>query len=746
MRFGSYTITIRNKAKQVIHFETFETQRQRDRALKAIEGQLTGTDDVAQAGFLNKEVRPLLGVPTAILELMGEKMNLSAAQRDALDQLKFELSPAQSFKHRFQHKKRIAGYSTDFQRVYANYFWHGANHLMKTMYADRLRGLTKMTREEVADAPDITKREKIQAFMTDHTDNWLDPKPDWAAIRSMAFLWQLAFSPAAAAQNLTQTMLTSHPFLASKFGDLQSIAALGRAGREFQTFYTKGKLEGQANFVQQALFQGMEDGIIKETQAPELAGYADGNVLSRGWGGNQLQRYMTKFNEVGAFMFEMAEQVNRRLVFRAALQLALKNPNAKYVRDTVAKRNLLYQKVRGNMTEAQAAAYVTAYDATVTTQFQYGKEFAPRVLRGKARAVLVFKTFQQSYVTFLLQNKGAALRSLIIIAALGGLMGVPGADDAKELLRALGYQLFGKDFKLEREIRRWIIELLGKDGNGADIADLILHGASRKGYGIPAALNMIAGTAGIDFTMPTFDRSKAISSGTILPLELGKIFGPPLSPAEKVIAEQGQKASGAIFGVGFAMYNAMRDQQLNWSDSKRWERVMPRAIANVTKAYRAYTDEGARTRTGSQIVKYDPRDALGMAEIIGLGMGYVPYRQNLEWDKVMSRQDAIKMWDIRREGLMRQFGNAVLGKDSEEKSRVIQGIREFNKTLPPEARGKAITSETLQKSVEGRAEKRVMQEKGLSTKKSDIPIIRAEDKLYPESQRTTRPVPRGLTP
>jgi hypothetical protein len=39
-----------------------------------------------------------------------------------------------------------------------------------------------------------------------------------------------------------------------------------------------------------------------------------------------------------------------------------------------------------------------------------------------------------------------------------------------------------------------------------------------------------------------------------------------------------------------------------------------------------------------------------------------------------------------------------------------------------------------------------MQEKGLSTKKSDIPIIRAEDKLYPESQRTTRPVPRGLTP
>src|SRR5207344_956435 len=133
----------------------------------------------------------------------------------------------------------------------------------------------------------------------------------------------------------------------------------------------------QSAFMQKALFQGMEDGVIKETQAPELAGYADGNVLSKGWGGNQIQRRITKFQEMGAFMFEMAEQVNRRLIFRAALQLAMDNPNAKYVRDAVTKRNLIYQKVRGHMTEAEAAAYVTAYDATVTTQFQYGKAFAP---------------------------------------------------------------------------------------------------------------------------------------------------------------------------------------------------------------------------------------------------------------------------------------------------------------------------------------------------------------------------------
>src|SRR5207342_2853022 len=141
-----------------------------------------------------------------------------------------------------------------------------------------------------------------------------------------------------------------------------------------------------------------------------------------------------------------------------------------------------------------------------------------------------------NYIIFLLQNPHASVYSLLIMMALGGLMGVPGAEDAKDYLRFIGWQFFGKDFKLDREIRTYILEVLGKDANGANNADLILHGASRKGFGIPAALNMIAGTAGIDFTMPTFDRSKAISVGTTLPIELSKLFGPPLQSAEKSIA------------------------------------------------------------------------------------------------------------------------------------------------------------------------------------------------------------------
>jgi hypothetical protein len=745
MRFGSYTLTIRDAAKKVIHFETFETKRERERAAESIRSRYGVPVEQMQLGLLDKTARPLLGVPTELLDMMAAKLNLSATARDALEQLKFELSPAQSFQHRFQHKRRVAGYSMDFRRAYASYFFHGANHLMKAKYADRMRALAKMARDEVDLAPDITKREGIKAFMVDHLENWLDPKSDWASIRSIASLYGLSFVPSAAAQNLTQTLLTTYPHLAHAFGDVSATRALLNAGRKFETFYRKGSLN-QSNFETKAIYQGMQDGIIKETQAPELAGYADGNVLGLGFGGNILQRSMVKFNEMGMFMFEMAEQINRRLAFRAALQLAMEQPNAKYVKEAVARRNLTYElRRKEGWTEAEATAYVVAMDATVHTQFQYSREFAPRILRGKMRSVLVFKTFIHSYIVFLTHNPGTTIRSLLILGALGGLMGMPFADDLEGLIEALAYQLFGKDFKLSHEIRKWIVEHCKTEETGNDVAELALHGIARKGYGIPWLMDQLGGTVGVDIPMPTFDRSAAISAGTILPVELGKLFG-PTKDVNANIAQQSQKASGAVFGLAFSMYKAMMNTQLDAKDFKRWEGIVPRAVADVSKAYRAWTEGGMRTNTGSQIVKYDVRDPEQMMEVIGMSMGYTPYRQNYEWEKALSKADGVKFWDIQREGLMRQFGNATLGKDKEEKTKVLEAIRQFNKDLPSEAKGKAITGDALQTSVENRAKNRVLQEKGLPSREADVPLFRAEDKIYPRSMRELRKVQSSMTP
>jgi hypothetical protein len=746
MRFGNWTITVRDAAKKVIHFETFETQRQRDRALREF-NRNASTNFVPQAGYLDKQTRPMLGIPTALLDLMSEKMQLTSTQRDALEQLKFELSPAQSFKHRFQHKKRIEGYSMDFRRAFANYFFHGANYLMKVMYSDRMRGLAKQLRDEVDAAPNVTKRDRIKAYVNNHIEAWLNPGSDWAALRSVGALWQLAGVASAASQNLTQTILTSYPFLGSKFGDAQAMLALGRAGNNLQNFYSKARLQRPSNAAQKALQQGMADGIISETQAPELAGYADGNVLGLGFGGNAIQRNWTRFMETSMFMFEMAEQFNRRVVFRAAHDLAMKYPNNKHVRETVAKRRLIYDQRRAEgWTESEATAYVVAYDATFVTQFPYSKEFAPRFLKGKARAILVFKTFIQNYLFFLQAYPTAGARSLLIVLALYGLMGLPGSDDAQDVVRALWYQLFKEDMKLEHEVRKLFIMWMGAE-NGNYTADLVLHGMARRGYGIPQVMDMLEGTVGVDIPFPTFDRSKAGSFGSILPVDVDKLFGPPLQSVEKVIAEQGQKAVGPIFGLGYTTYKALFSAQADYKDFKNWEQMMPRALGNVSKAYRAWTEGGMRTSTGAQRVKYDVRDNEQMAEVIGMANGYNPFRQSYETEKAMAQYDAVKMIDIRREALMKQFGNAAIGRDQKEMERVRGGIRDFNQKLPQEHKSKAITSEGLEKSVRTRAEGRVLEEQGLSRQKTNIPVMRdVEQKLYPESYRELRKVPKGLTP
>lgn len=746
MRFGDFTITVRDAANHVIHFETFERERTMRAAADAIMQQYGVARDRVELGKLNREVKPLMGVPTQLLDLMGAKLDLTKKQRDALDQLKFEMSPAQSFKHRFQHKRRIAGYSQDFRRAYANYFFHGANHLMKTMYADRLRGLVKATKEETKGVYDNVTRHEIVAYMDDHLNNWLDPKSDWAALRSIAFLWSLAWTPAAAAQNLTQTLMTTYPFLAQHFGDFKAVGAMTRAGVDFTTFYKKGTMAGMTDFELKVISRLMAEGKINEAMAPELAGFAEGRTLGIGFGGNELQRGIHTFNEWGAKMFELAEQTNRRLVARATTKLAIENPGAKYVKAMVVKHRLAYDQARKEgWTEAQAATYVAALDAVNETQFQYGREYSPRMFRGKVRSVFVFKTFIQSYVLFLANYPQAAVRSLLIMGFLGGLMGVPGGDDLREILKAIGWQLFKKDFDIEKEARRLIIQMLGEDEFGRNAADQILHGVARKGYGIPAVMDMLGGTVGIDIPMPVFDRSKSISAGTLLPVELGKLFGPPVQDADSIIAGQTQKASGAVFGAGFNIYKSLVNAKVSWSDSKRWERAVPRAIGSLAKAYRVGTEGRERNAAGATVVNYDVRDTQQLAEVLGIAAGYSPYRQSLQWDRIMAGQEATKLWDIRRQVLMKQMGNAVLGHDQKEVEKVKGAIQNFNTGLPVEARGKAISGDTLRQSVGSQARSRQAQEAELSVKKSDIPILREVQKLYPASQATSvRRVPRSL--
>lgn len=728
MRFGDFTLTIRNAAGKVVHFETFESKRKRASAEREIRGRLAPGEAI-QLGFIRKEARPFLGLPSGLLDRIASKLSLSRDQQAALEELRFELAPAQSFKHRFQRKDRTPGYNTDFQRAFANYFFHGSNYLVNVKYVDALREQVKLTRESGRTLVDKTKRDQIANFMDDHLNYMLDPKADWAALRGLATLWFLGLNPASAALNLSQIPIMTFPFLASKFGDLRSAAAIVNAGARISTLYKRGRLARETAADMRALSEGVKQGVITEAMAPELAAISDGGVL-KSWGGDKLHELPITIMEKAMWMFEMSEQYNRRVTFRAAWRLALAHPGSKYVRDSVSKHQIEWLRLRDSgWTDHEASAFVSAKDAVESTQFIYQQYAQPKFMRGKARTIFIFKTFIQNMLFTLWNYPTAAARSMLIMAYLGGLMGLPGMEDLRGLLKALAYRLFGKDFDLEEEVRKFALDVL----NGVVPPDLLVHGMSRRGFGMPAALEAL----GVPF--PTLDRSKAIGLGQISPVDVGALFGPTKDQA-RVMADTGQRATGAAFGMIFNMYKALTDGQLDANDFKRWEKAMPRFAANLSRSYRAFSEGGERNRRGNMVVGFDTTDPRQMMEVLAMGMGYQPLRLSAKWDYLMAAKEATDFWDIRREGLLRTAWTARQSGDEENWTRAQAAIRKFNADLPEEARGKAITSDVLRKSFTTRAQAKQSQEAGVPRRKADIPLVQEIQRLYPEAEVDVRRV------
>jgi hypothetical protein len=755
MRFGRHFVTVRDAAGNVTQFHTTERRGLRSAARmqeilrKELESKLQpgeSIDPVKDVGVLPETAEQFVGLPPLLLEAMKEKLGLTDEQRDAVDQLLFKLSPAQSFRHRFQHKNYTPGYSMDFQRAFASYFFHGGRYYARQKY---LWG----ARAEIAAARAVggNKAGEIANFMQDHLDNTiLNARGDYGILKGAIFFWAMAYVPAAATLNLTQTPMITLPFLAGKFGDFSASKALAKAMTDVTNFYKKGKYEALPQFEMQALDYGIKTGRITEAQASELAGMTQGNNLIVGLGGTKVQRGVLRFVEAGAKMFELAEQFNRRVAYRAALDLAQRQPQAKVVQEAVSKYNDEYTKLLSTHTEAQARAIVTAAYTVDQTQFVYARYARPRFMRSPlAGTIFVFKKYMQSVLTLLGTNKADVLpRYLFIAMLMGGMMGVPGAEDLVGIIKALAHHLFGKDFDVKLAAREWIKDFT----NGKVPSDIILQGLARRGFGLPALVDMLGGALpGQQFPgrglqpgpaqnipAPVFDRSRALSMGNILPVDIGKMLGPEVKDEDKLLADETQKASGAVFGLGFNLYKFLRDDKLSLGDPKRWERAIPRALGDASKAYRAFSEGRERTRGGQQsaatVVPYDTRDTEQMMEILGLLGGYNNLRTAAKWDSIMALAEREAYYDLQGKGLRNQMFEAIVGGNKEEIGRVRDAIVHYNQTLPTEARGKAITSDSLRQSLQARQRDVVAKEAGVPIQRSNVPLARHIQGLFPEAQ------------
>jgi hypothetical protein len=503
------------------------------------------------------------------------------------------------------------------------------------------------------------------------------------------------------------------------------------------TYYRRGKYADMTGPEARAIAEAVSDHTLVEALAPEMAAVAEGNNLIKGFGGNASERAYSAFAQASSFMFGMTEQMNRRITFRAAWNLAMKNQGAGYLTEAVKSHPLLYESLlRRGWSEQEARSYVAAKDAVEQTQFVHSRWAQPAFLRGRLRTVFIFKSFLYNTLFMLWNYPSASLRSLLTLGALGGLMAIPGAEDIADLVKLLGYQLFGNDWDVEREGRKLLLD----HAKGIIKPDLVLHGLSRGTLGFPGVLDMLGHVGGIeDPVVPTFDRSRAISLGRVLPVPLSPLFGPAVRSEERAISESVQNALGYAIGQGFNVYKALADSQLEVKDPKRWERMMPRSAANVSRAYRYYTEGMERTRTGAAVVKFDPYDTNHMMEMLGVSLGYQPHRLAAKWNQVIADLEVQAYWTLRKQGLLRQLDAAVRTTEPEPVKRVMGAIEKFNKDLPDYGKQFVITRDTLTRSLRLRAVRREEQELGLPNARTMRGISAATRALYPEAVDVRRP-------
>jgi len=735
LRHGDFTVTVYGPDGAVKHFERFDTARQQKSGADRI-GALVGAGDKVLPGFLSKDVKPLIGLPPAMLDLLADTLKLSQTQKDALAQLKLDHSPEQSFLHRLSNKNYTPGYSKDFMRSYANYWFHSSRYFARADWSDRFRGWIQETRALRYSRDDATKIDQIANFMGKHFDYVMDPKADFAALRSFIFALRLGFSPTTATLYLTQTPLGTYPWLASAFGDARALAAMGRASARLSNYYKSSSVEQLSAPHLKGIAEAMRQKVLDGGVAPELAAISEGRNLTGGFARGAAAKAWTWYQEAGGTLLHLADSWNRRIAFDAGWQLAMDNPDAKYISRARERNPQEYQRLLSEgWSPQEASAFVVGKHTVESTHFVYQRSHRPQLMWGKASALLMFKFWQQNMLFTLWNYPSVAARSLLVMGAMGGLMGLPFAQDFNGILKAIGWKLFNKDWDLDRETRQYVVDHFGPQGK--ELADSLLHGLSRNGMGIPTVLEALGHAVGAQIPFPNVDRSGAIGLGDVLPANAGELWGPH-KDVNSVIAKESQSVSGAAFGFWFDVYKMMSDSQLSWTDAKRYEQVAPHWMANASRAYRWYSERRERDRGGNTVVKFDPNDTTQMMEILARTLGYNPTRMTQAYDRNSAAREVETYWDLRHEGLLRQAWEAKKSGDKEEYSRVVSAIRSFNGQLPDEAKTKAISADQMRQFFESRARASALVEAGLPAQKKNIPIQKSIQRIYPEAETVGR--------
>lgn len=486
MRFGHYAVEVRDKTTNDLDlFELYETKGQQRKAIKELKERYDETQFTVGTGTLNPEGFKQFknkGLSPETVQLFAAELGLDD---DGAYQayLKIAVSDRSALK-RLIHRKKVPGYSEDMPRVLSAFVMSNARYSGRGLY----NGEIERSIQNIDDGNLQNEAQKV-------FENIENPQEEFAQQRSLMFHYFMGFSPAFLFLNLTQPFTQTIPKLTAYVGAGKGHAYMAQAlaivGKNMgASAINMGK---KAAGLPTPNWTGFEDNLpawVKKEDYLRMAreGHLDPqNIymikgLERGKGG-VASGVWGNIEAAAGWPAEVSESINRRSTMIAAFRVAKDMGDAKL-------------KAKGFDSK-----YEFAVSIIQQTQGIYNKGNRSGLARGNGKLgqygplILVFKQFTINYTEQMIRHgRDKEVKSLAVAMmwqfALAGMLGLPFADDLRDIFEGIAYRVFGKAFNLPD----YLEGLLGKSN-----ADALMYGiASEKGridiHGRSSLGNVIPGT------------------------------------------------------------------------------------------------------------------------------------------------------------------------------------------------------------------------------------------------------------
>jgi hypothetical protein len=729
-RFGKYRVYAR--ATQAMTFggrqfaqgdlilsEFFESEGDQKDAFSHYRSVL-GANATVKGDMIPKELSDINGMPRQMMEVFERDLNLTAAQTKILRELTHKYAPTNSFAKRLMARKNDLGHSMDASRAYAQYMTRFASFIARAEFAPQLADIIKEVKDTVSGMSTVSganRRVRIHDWLVDHREYLLTPGNELANIRAWTFLWYMAFLPKSMLVNATQIATALFPRLADEYGDAKAGAEIALATRMALRHFRK-RTTGWDPRLEAALQQLQEENKLDQSLATQAAAVADGrwmSSLSKNKGGESAAALGGALAFWGGLGFQLMEGFNRRVAAISAWKLEMARSGS------------------------DVLAYKAAKAAIDDTQYDYSRLNRPRYMRGPKSVLTVFWQYPHNFMSGLMgvHGYGTAARMWAILLASAGALGLPGADWATGMADFLRNRMgVGTPGSTKADFHKWIRDEVGSHVQLIhDHPDLVAHGASRYGFGIPWLMQR----AGIP--APVVDLSGSMSMGQWPPG--AEILS--AKDSKDFLAKFSTSIGGASLNIPAAGVNAL------YSDDpsllKRLEMASPNIVRSLLRGGR-YAVQGTETNSlGDPLMGMTPEDRITRSEALATAMGFGLQRLNENRELSFLAREQVRYMTLRKSMLVQDYARA---RTPEESDLAYKEVIKFNNMVSDMGyETLAIRGEDIRRKASRDSTRKAMAEVGLPAQRNAIPVfqdIRGTEPMTPQTPPAPAAAPAPQKP